>query len=170
MFDPLAAKKVDQAHLSATQSFYVNQHFAAYIERAMIKSQILEQIPVPTHDRLVVPKVDEAFLDMVTGRAYLVKPADKAFAFVQGRCLDVMCPLSELWKNLHKYKKKGSGSFDLDTMLDLTLKSVLLVGQTQVAANFHRGISVRQRIYSNKMRPTGQLAPLCLGRHSIRDW
>ena len=57
MFDPLAAKKADQAHLSATQSYYVNQHFAAYVERAMIKSQILEQFPVPTHERLVVPKV-----------------------------------------------------------------------------------------------------------------
>ena len=76
----------------------------------------------------MVPKVDEVFLDMVPGRAHLVKPVDKAFAFVQGRCLDVMGPLSELWKIIHKYKKKGSGTLDLDNMLDLTLKSVLLVG------------------------------------------
>ena len=33
MFDPLAAKKAEQVHLSAIQSYYVNQHFASYIER-----------------------------------------------------------------------------------------------------------------------------------------
>ena len=61
-----------------------------------------------------------------------------------------MGPLSELWKILHKYKKKGSGTFDLDTMLDLTLKSVLLVGQTQVAANFHRRLNVVASITEDK--------------------
>ena len=41
MFDPFAAK-AEQAHLSATQSYYVNQHFAFYIEQGTIKFQILE--------------------------------------------------------------------------------------------------------------------------------
>ena len=65
MFDPIASKRAEQTHLSANQSFYVNKHFGHFIDRGTIKSQILEGSPVPAHEMLVVPKADEAFVDLV---------------------------------------------------------------------------------------------------------
>ena len=138
MFDPIASKKADQTHLSANQSFYINKHFGRFIVRGTIKSQILEESPVPAHEMLVVPKADEAFVNLVPSR---VKPTDKALAYIQARSLDTMGPLSALWKIFHKFKKRGAGELDLDVLLDLPQKSVLLVGQTQVAVNYHRRLN-----------------------------
>ena len=60
---------------------------------------------MPAHEMLVVPKADEAFVDLVRSR---VKPTDKALAYIQARSLDTMGPLSSVWKILHKFKKRGA--------------------------------------------------------------
>ena len=84
-----------------------------------------------------------------------------------------MGPLSELRKMLHKYKKNGSGTFDLNDMLDPALKSVLLIGQIQVAAIFmsyplSMGICVKLRIYPSKMRPLTSWSCCSSDQHSIK--
>ena len=48
-FDPIASKKAEQTHLSATQSFYVNKHFGRFIDRGTIKAQSLYSVLFVIH-------------------------------------------------------------------------------------------------------------------------
>ena len=109
---------------------------------------------MPAHEMLIVPKADEAFVDLVPSR---VKPTDKTLAYIQARSLDTMGPLSSLVKILHKFKKKGGSELDLDGLLDLAHKSVLLVGQTQVAVNFHRRLNFMAALTGDKRKPEDML-------------
>ena len=136
--------------LTADMADYVDEVFSTFTKDKLLQEEILDDFPVPTQDILTVPEVDEFIPNIFkTLKSSYGKPIDQNWQQVQAKVLNIMGPLSHLWRMLDRVKKGKGGPPDLQECLSLIEKIIVLVGQVKVCVNYHRRQSILYYLTKN---------------------
>ena len=84
---------------------YVNHHFNSYILDKDIEEQLLTENPVPSNPQKVKP-LDDFIRSLLPSQTVTI--SDHQMERFQGKILEVMGPLSRLWKGLEDIRKAPS--------------------------------------------------------------
>ena len=85
---------------------YANHHFNSYIPDKDIEEQLLTENPVPSNLQQVKPL--DNFIRSLLPSQTVVTTSDHQMERFQGKILEVMDPLSRLWKGLEDIRKAPS--------------------------------------------------------------
>ena len=152
MFDPKKAQHAAEMKLSASQKCFVDKNFTSYIKESVIQEQVLKIDPIPSQSALTIPETDQPMLDLIGFGAKELKAVDSSLTRVQKKVINIMGPLGTCWKKLHKLRKGDNAVYDLNTVLPLIEKSVLLVGQVHVTLSFQRRLNVLARVLGDSKK------------------
>ena len=125
---------------------YTNDHFNVFIKEKNLIYNILIRTPVHSNMQQV-KKFDESILQLLKKKLQKSLLAqDMLYEIIQKKNLNVMGPLGKLFQSLEQAKRGGEYSaVVLEDLLRFTQQSVLLVGQTKIAASCHRRVPYRKK-------------------------
>ena len=140
--------------MSDGQEGFCNQYFSEYISEAAIKDNILKSVPKPSLAVFSTPKLDLDITDLLPNESKTpIRMVDGGFRRVQGWLLRHLGPLAKLWSRLEA-AKKGSGKCDLNKIMRLAEKAVIMVGKTNVLINHNRRLNVLSGFLSDSKSAT----------------
>lgn len=140
-FDPKKAIQDKTWKLDRKSREYAEKNFSQYLEESVVKP-ILDSNPRPNHSvfkaQELDPDVENGLLSSGNKAAPAVLKRDRMMGAAQEKVLRVMGPLGQLWRFLNEARKKNGDKMDVHEALALTEKSVLLLGQANVAVKYNR--------------------------------
>lgn len=152
-FDPCGEDKKNAKSLTRSQEEYVITHFTEFLNEETVKTKVLKDTPVPNNEIFQVPKLEADMLDLLPFQAREhVKKQDEALAKAQLRLSQVTGPLSAVWSELEEAVSGDSEEVDAARILENVEKSMLLLGQSWVWANYGRRLNYMSRLLSSQKR------------------
>ena len=109
---------------------YVSRHFNASIPDKDIEEQLLTENPLPSNLQQVRP-LDNLIRSLLLP-SQTVTTSDHQMERFQGKILDVMGPLSRLWKGLEDLRKASPDEaveVSVDKFVTIVEQVILLLGQ-----------------------------------------
>ena len=128
---------------------YANHHFNAYIPDKVIEEQLLGENPVPSNLQQV--KLLDSFIRSLLPLQSVTTSHDKMEIF-QGKILEVIGPLSRLWKGLEDIRKAPSDKAveePVGNFVILVGQVILLLGQALLSVSYTRRLD-NKMIIDNK--------------------
>ena len=120
---------------------YANKNSEKFIPDKDVKEAILLKFPRPENID-PVKKLDEFLLELLKQKKITVDiKIDDTFEKVQGKVTDIMGPLSKLWDMIENASSEKDGNapvVQMDTILELLEKNVVLIGQCSNAITYER--------------------------------
>ena len=120
---------------------YANLHFKNYIPDKGINEKILTENPVPSNLQ-EVPVLDDFVKILLVSQT--VNTTDHQMEKFQEKFLQVMGPLSRLWKGLEDVRNESSEAVDLpvDTFVTLIEQTKILLGQASTSISYARRLNI----------------------------
>ena len=115
-----------------------NHHFNSYVLDKDIEEQLLTENPVPSNLQQVKP-LDDFIRSLLPSQT--VTTSDHQMERFQGKILEVMGPLSHLWKGLEDICKASSdkaAEVPVDKFVTLVEQVILLLGQVSLSLSYTR--------------------------------
>ena len=148
-FDPHKKEKKG-IRFSKDMENFLEANFNRFIPHQKIQDLILNTLPVPDYQGFELRKIDpliNSIMDECDGKQS--DRLDKALISVQSKLMDTMGPLGQIWHMFETIRSKVNSPDDethgrLDTVdfhhiLDLTEKTICLLGQTYLCACLVQG-------------------------------
>ena len=146
-FDPLSDKK--SYKLDHSKEKYASKYFNRHVAEEMIQSSILQQAPVPANTFLTPPNVDDYIEDLVNDQKAMrfLRMHDACLRYVQKRIVQCMGSIAKIWHELDACNEGSTKStMDFYDVKELMEKSILLLGQTNVACLYERRLNFLAKI------------------------
>jgi hypothetical protein len=125
-FDLIRKKKGPTTDLAADMAKLAISNFTKYIPDVTLQESIFDAAPVPEMDLLRPLKMDDFAKTMMEGRHRgLDKGQDKGLKSIQGRLINTMGPLSQLWIMIDKITKQSESADTTDQIDDIDLFQML---------------------------------------------
>ena len=120
---------------------YANLHFKNYIPGKDINEKILAENPVPSNLQ-EVPVLDDFVKTLLISQT--VVTTDHQIEKFQETILQVMVPLSRLWKGLEDVRNESCEAVEVpvDTFATLIEQTTLLLGQASLSVSYARRLNV----------------------------
>ena len=131
---------------------YVNHHFNANIPDKDNEEQLLTENPVPSNPQQLKP-LDNLIRSLLLP-FQTVTTSDCQMERFQGKILDVMGPLSRLWKGLEDLRKASSDEaveISVDKFVTIVEQVILLLGQVSLSLSYTRPLNILKMI-TNDLR------------------
>ena len=131
---------------------YVSRHFNASIPDKDIEEQLLTENPLPSNLQQVRP-LDNLIRSLLLP-SQTVTTSDHQMERFQGKILDVMGPLSRLWKGLEELRKASSDKaveVPVYKFVTLVEQVILLLGQASRSLSYTRPLNILKMI-TNDLR------------------
>ena len=131
---------------------YVNHHFNANIPDKDNEEQLLTENPVPSNPQQLKP-LDNLIRSLLLP-SQTVTTSDCQMERFQGKILDVMGPLSRLWKGLEDLRKASSDEaveISVDKFVTIVEQVILLLGQVSLSLSYTRPLNILKMI-TNDLR------------------
>ena len=133
---------------------YVYKNFHLHEKDDIIKEKVLKDTPIPANAVFVPPDLDDFVEILVTDKRkrMYTKIQDGSLKYVQKKLAQIMGPLGKIWNVVDGYangKIQPNASMDIDELLELIEKTVLLVGQTNVACLYERRLNVLSKVFGD---------------------
>ena len=137
------ASDAREVFLTSDMADYVDEAFSFFTKEKVIQEEILNDYPVPIQDILSVPEVDDFIPNIFKQlKSNYGKPIDANWQQAQQKVLNIMGPLSHLWRVFDRVKKGKGSNPSLTECLSLVEKIIILVGQAIVCFNYHRRLAI----------------------------
>ena len=150
-FDPNEGDNPEK--LTGGMRDYVYKHFSLHLKDEVIKDKILKDTPVPVNTIFSAPQLDEFVEELIDDRKALMytKIHDGSIKFIQKRIGQVMGPLTKIWKTVDEgvTGKSEDPNMSIDELLKLLEKTVLLLGQANVACLYERRLNVLSKVFGD---------------------
>ncbi|KAK3095525.1 hypothetical protein FSP39_015679 [Pinctada imbricata] len=149
-FDPTVGDQIDK--LTGGMRDYVYKHFTRHIKDEVIKEKIPKETPIPSNAVFTTPLMDDFVEELIDDKKAIMytKIHDGSLKFVQKRIGHVMGPLSKIWKTVQKgVDGDESTSMGIDELLQLIEKTILLLGQANVACLYERRLNVLSNFFGD---------------------
>ena len=131
---------------------YVNHNFNANIPDKDIEEQLLTENPVPSNPQQLQP-LDNLIRSLLLP-SQTVTTSDCQMERFQRKILDVMGPLSRLWKGLEDLRKASSDEaveISVDKFVTIVEQVILLLGQVSLSLPYTRPLNILKMI-TNDLR------------------
>ena len=131
---------------------YVNHHFNTNIPDKDNEEQLLTENPVPSNPQQLKP-LDNLIRSLLLP-SQTVTTSDCQMERFQGKILDVMGPLSRLWKGLEDLRKASSDEaveISVDKFVTIVEQVILLLGQVSLSLSYTRPLNILKMI-TNDLR------------------
>ena len=160
---------------------YAKKYFRSHLTEDKIQTAILDDAPVPKNSFLEPPQVDEYIGDIISDQKSLkfLRMNDNALKFVQKRLGQCMGPLSKIWEEVDDLEKDQS-NMKIDELKELVEKTILMIGQTNVACLFERRLNFLAKLMhsakkmrvrlSKKTKNASMARKNCLEQSSTQSW
>ncbi|CAG2234262.1 unnamed protein product [Mytilus edulis] len=138
---------------------FLDDNFNRFIPSHKVQELILNTMPVPSYEGFTIRSIDPLIFSIMEEQSRSTNTQlDKAFVSIQTKLIDTMGPLGNLWmlfEDIRSKIDKGCDdpsaqahvdNVDFRHILDLLEKTICLVGQSNVAINYQRRLSILQRI------------------------
>ena len=135
--------------ISGSMARYVEKYFNTHLLENCVKDKVLEDSPIPDNAIFTPPNVDEFAEDLICDRKAwrFMKLHDNSFKFIQKKVAQVMGPLYKVWSELDGVNHgKEASEMLIEEVLKLIEKTVLLVGQVNVARLYERKLNFMAKI------------------------
>ena len=136
--------------LSKDDVQYVNDKMRVNIPPKKVKDMILKDMPVPSNLGKI-PRMDEFWEDKLEKRDPGRLILDNDLANIQDEIRDTTGPLLKLWKTIDR-ANDGNSSLDPKELLDMTEKSITLVGRAISNITHKRRVRVLSRFSKDKRK------------------
>ncbi|KAK3085706.1 hypothetical protein FSP39_007593 [Pinctada imbricata] len=150
-YDPCEGDNPEK--LSGDMRDYVYKHFTHHLKDDVIKDKILKDNPVPNNSIFSAPQLDEFVEELIEDKKAMMftKIHDGSIKFIQKRIGQVMGPLTKIWKTVEDgvAGKTEESPMGLDELLKLLEKTVMLVGQANVACLYERRLNVLSKVFGD---------------------
>ncbi|KAK3093593.1 hypothetical protein FSP39_017854 [Pinctada imbricata] len=150
-YDPCECDNPEK--LSGDMRDYVYKHFTHHLKDDVIKDKILKDNPVPNNSIFSAPQLDEFVEELIEDKKAMMftKIHDGSIKFIQKRIGQVMGPLTKIWKTVEDgvAGKTEESPMGLDELLKLLEKTVMLVGQANVACLYERRLNVLSKVFGD---------------------
>ena len=147
MFNPYGESKAFA--LDDNLASFLKEYFSKYLDDETM-AKVLENCPVPDHDNLSVPKLDEYWLEIFSPdkRNIPLIKSDKSLVRVQNALMRTMGPLGQMWTKVDKVMKREIPADDLcvEDIIKWIEKTVICIGQINVQLNFFRRLPLIAKI------------------------
>ncbi|VDI12579.1 Hypothetical predicted protein [Mytilus galloprovincialis] len=144
---------------SKDMEIFLDDNFNRFIPSHKVQELILNTMPVPSYEGFTIRSIDPLIFSIMEEQSRSTNTQlDKAFVSIQTKLIDTMGPLGNLWmlfedirSKIDKGRDDSSAQAHVDNVdfrhiLDLLEKTICLVGQSNVAINYQRRLSILQRI------------------------
>ncbi|CAC5372562.1 unnamed protein product [Mytilus coruscus] len=179
-FNPHKKEKTG-LQFSKDMELFLDDNFNRFIPSHKVQELILNTIPVPSYEGFTIRSIDPLIFSIMGEQSRSTNTQlDKAFVSIQTKLIDTMGPLGNLWmlfEDMRSKIDKGCDdpsaqahvdNVDFHHILDLLEKTICLVGQSNVAINYQRRLSILQRINnqdSKKARSLLRNKQKCLAKN-----
>lgn len=146
-FDPL--DKESELFMTGSMARYVQKYFSTYVSESCLKEKVLGDSPVPSNTILSPPSIDEFIEDLIGNRKAwrFMKLHDNSLKFIQKKVALIMGPLFKMWQEIDGANHgKETSEMSITDVLNLIERTVLLVGQVNVACLYERRINFMAKI------------------------
>ena len=143
--------------LQSLMAEYANNHFNSYIPEKVIEEQLLTENPVPSNIQQVKP-LDDFIRSLLSSQT--VRTSDHQMEKFQGKILEVMDPLSRLWKGLEDIRKAPSDEtveLPVDKFVTLVEQVILLPGQASLSVSYTRRFNILKMITKDPRKAKAML-------------
>lgn len=163
--DELDAKRFDPLNdeteylLDKSKAKYAKKYFKLHLTEEKIRSCILEDAPIPGNEFLNPPEIDDYIEDLVADHKSMkfLKMHDSSLKFVQKRVAQCMGPVSRIWEELDKAHEGHTSTMDIEDVVKLLEKTILMIGQVNVACLYERRINFLAKILKSTMKAKSML-------------
>ncbi|CAC5393413.1 unnamed protein product [Mytilus coruscus] len=136
---------------------FLDDNFNRFIPSHKVQELILNTMPVPSYEGFFIRSIDPLVFSIMEEQSRSTNTQlDKDFVSIQTKLIDTMGPLGNLWMLFEDIRIKIDKGCDdpsaqahvdnVDFRHILDLKTICLVGQSNVAINYQRRLSILQRI------------------------
>ena len=156
-FDPLSDET--EYMLDKSKAKYAKKYFKLHLSEEKIRSRILEDAPIPGNDFLNPPDVDDYLEDLVADHKSMkfLKMHDSSLKFVQKRVSQCMGPLSKIWDEIDKAHEGSTSSMEIEEVVNLLEKTILMIGQVNVACLYERRLNFLAKILKSTKKAKSML-------------
>lgn len=163
--DELDAKRFDPLNdeteylLDKSKAKYAKKYFKLHLTEEKIRSCILEDAPIPGNEFLNPPEIDDYIEDLVADHKSMkfLKMHDSSLKFVQKRVAQCMGPVSRIWEELDKAHEGHTSTMDIEDVVKLLEKTILMIGQVNVACLYERRINFLAKILKSTKKAKSML-------------
>uniref|UniRef100_A0A8W8JUE2 Uncharacterized protein n=1 Tax=Magallana gigas TaxID=29159 RepID=A0A8W8JUE2_MAGGI len=163
--DELDAKRFDPLDdeteylLDKSKAKYAKKYFKLHLTEEKIRSCILEDAPIPGNEFLNPPEIDDYIEDLVADHKSMkfLKMHDSSLKFVQKRVAQCMGPISRIWEELDKAHEGHTSTMDIEDVVKLLEKTILMIGQVNVASLYERRINFLAKILKSTKKAKSML-------------
>ena len=145
-FDPMCDES--EFILDKSKAKYAKKYFKLHLSEEKIRSRVLEDAPIPANGFLNPPDIDDYIEDLVADHKSMrfLKMHDSSLKFVQKRVSQCMGPLSRIWEELDEAHRGNTSKMEIGEVVELLEKTLLMVGQVNVACLFERRLNFLVKI------------------------
>ncbi|XP_062584288.1 uncharacterized protein LOC134246041 [Saccostrea cucullata] len=156
-FDPLSDET--EYMLDKSKAKYAKKYFKLHLSEEKIRSRILEDAPIPGNQFLNPPDVDDYLEDLVADHKSMkfLKMHDSSLKFVQKRVSQCMGPLSRIWDEMDKAHEGTTSSMEIEEVVNLLEKTILMIGQVNVACLYERRLNFLAKILKSTKKAKSML-------------
>lgn len=163
--DELDAKRFDPLNdeteylLDKSKAKYAKKYFKLHLTEEKIRSCILEDAPIPGNEFLNPPEIDDYIEDLVADHKSMkfLKMHDSSLKFVQKRVAQCMGPVSRIWEELDKAHEGHTSTMDIEDVVKLLEKTIIMIGQVNVACLYERRINFLAKILKSTKKAKSML-------------
>ncbi|XP_061187959.1 uncharacterized protein LOC133195987 [Saccostrea echinata] len=156
-FDPLSDET--EYMLDKSKAKYAKKYFKLHLSEEKIRSRILEDAPIPGNHFVNPPDVDDYLEDLVADHKSMkfLKMHDSSLKFVQKRVSQCMGPLSMIWDEMDKAHEGSKSSMEIEEVVNLLEKTILMIGQVNVACLYERRLNFLAKILKSTKKAKSML-------------
>ncbi|CAC5416231.1 unnamed protein product [Mytilus coruscus] len=141
--------KESELVMTGSMASYVQKYFSTYVSESCLKEKVLGDSLVPSNAILSPPSIDEFIEDLIGNRKAwrFMKLNDNSLKFIQKKVALIMGPLFKMLQEIDGANHgKETSEMSITEVLNLIERTVLLVGQVNVACLYERRINFMAKI------------------------
>ena len=135
---------------------YLEEHIDKFIPDKDLKDKVLDEHPVPANCPRV-RKLDEFLSQFLSSHD---ERLDVSLSKIESRIRDILGPLSKLWVNLEGLNDTpvdGDVELDINHLLEMTHKSIVMLSQTMNATTYQRRLYILSAVCKDSVKAKSQL-------------